>query len=209
MKNLILSTKLITLFSIAMMQVACSIMPPPVTVKNYQLPVVAQDAYCKIPIFNGVLQVEPPVANQLLDSNNILVHTDKNTMTNYQGVRWSSTAPDMLLNYLVQAMQQSHCVQTVSSDRHNLTSQLSLAGELYAFQGEYHEARGEVWIHYYAYLVDSRTRNIIAAKDFSIREPISHNNMDGIVDTFGIASHKLASQIIQWLSQQSFNKQSQ
>lgn len=206
MKNLILSAKLITLLFIALIQAACSIIPPPTTVENYQLPTANQVAYCKTPVFNGVLQVEPPVANQLLDSNNILVHTDKNVITSYQGARWTTTTPDMLLNYLIQAIQQSHCVQTVSSDRHNLTSQLNLTSELYAFQGEYNEAKNEVWIHYYAYLVDSRTRTIIAAKDFSIHEPIGHNNMEGIVATFGIASDKLASQIIQWIAQQSPTK---
>lgn len=187
---------------IAILQSGCSIIPPATTVQNYQLSIGEQAVHCNAPTLKGVLRIEQPSTNQMLDSSHIVVLTNNNATTIYKGARWNDTAPAILRDYLVQSLQQSGCLQTISSNTYNLNSDFALEADLYAFQGEYLSGNSEVRIHYFAYLVDSQTRNIITSKDFNIKEPINNNNMEGVITTFGIATNRLSEQIVQWINNQ-------
>ena len=187
---------------LTLLQSGCSVMPSPQKVENYSLPAGTQTTHCSVLKFNGSLQVEKPYANQFLNSSRIAVRTENNILTVYKGARWNDTAPVILRDRLIQALQRSACLKTVSSGELNLNADIKLDGELYAFQGEYQAGNKNVRIHYVAYLINAQTQQVIASQDFNILEPINGGGMNGAITAFGKAADRLSDELTRWVNEQ-------
>lgn len=202
MINTITKWKIAGTALLALLQSGCSVMPSPQKVENYSLPVGTQTTHCSVLKFDSSLQVEKPYANQFLNSSRIAVRTEDNILAVYKGARWNDTAPVILRDRLIQAFQRNECLRTVSSGELNLNSDVKLDGELYAFQGEYQATNKNVRIHYFAYLIDSRTQQVIASQGFNILEPINGSGMNGAIAAFGKAADRLSDELTYWINEQ-------
>lgn len=180
---------------------ACTILPESPVLQVYMLP--AQPA----PSAGGVaidrsLRIVQPNTSQFLNGARIAVQPQGAELTVYSGSRWSDSNAVLLRNRLIQEFRINGQFRSVSSDDDNLQADLELGGDLSSFQGVYNGDQGEVVIRFDARLVRTADRRVIANHSFVVRQPINGKSMDNVVTAFGLASDRLAAQVLTWTRQQ-------
>jgi cholesterol transport system auxiliary component len=169
----------------------------------YLLPVPPAVSVPHAQTVNWSLRVSQPATNQFLNSSRIAVQPQGQEIAVYKNSRWSDSAPILVRNRLIQAFRSDGRIRAVSSDDDSLQADVELSGDLSAFQGVYHVGSSEVLIRFDARLVRISDRRIIATRQFDIRQPIKGNEMNEVVQAFGLASDQLATQVLNWTMQQS------
>lgn len=148
---------------------------------------------------NRSLRVVQPNTSQFINSSRIAVQPQDSEITVYSGSRWSDSVPVLVRNRLMQELRTSGRFLSVSSDDDNLQADFELGGDLSSFQGVYRGKKGEVLIQFDAHLVQTSDRRVIASQRFVIRQPIDGSSMNEVVKAFGLASDRLAAEILRWL----------
>lgn len=148
---------------------------------------------------NRSLRVVQPNTSQFINSSRIAVQPQDAEITVYSGSRWSDSVPVLVRNRLTQELRINGRFISVSSDDDNLQADLELGGDLSSFQGVYRGKKGEVLIQFDAHLVQTSDRRVIASQRFVIRQPINGRSMNEVVKAFGLASDRLAAEILHWL----------
>ncbi|CNK72984.1 membrane lipoprotein lipid attachment site containing protein USSDB6D [Yersinia mollaretii] len=196
-------TWLLMLSMLAMLLSACTILPTAPVSQVYLLPVPPATNAPRAQTVNWSLRVSQPTTSQFLNSSRIAVQPQGQEIAVYQNSRWSDPAPILLRNRLIQEFRADGRIRAVSSDDDSLQADVELSGDLSAFQGVYLTDKSEVLIRFDARLVRISDRRIIATHHFEIRQPISGAKMDEVVQAFGLASDQLATQVLNWMLQQS------
>ncbi|WP_145518447.1 ABC-type transport auxiliary lipoprotein family protein [Yersinia mollaretii] len=196
-------TWLLMLSMLAMLLSACTILPTAPVSQVYLLPVPPATNAARAQTVNWSLRVSQPTSSQFLNSSRIAVQPQGQEIAVYQNSRWSDPAPILLRNRLIQEFRADGRIRAVSSDDDSLQADVELSGDLSAFQGVYLTDKSEVLIRFDARLVRISDRRIIATHHFEIRQPISGAKMDEVVQAFGLASDQLATQVLNWMLQQS------
>lgn len=176
---------------------ACSILPKGEELTVYQLPVTGAAPARGVEV-DWALQINKPLASPLLDSTRIAVLPDGDRISAYQGVRWDDRGTLLLRDRLIDAFRADGRVGAVSSDDSRLATDLMLAGDLRAFQGEYRAGRVEVHILLEARLVQSGSRRMLASQRFEVREAAGGSAPAQVVTAFGLAADRLAAQVLDW-----------
>ncbi|WP_342246583.1 ABC-type transport auxiliary lipoprotein family protein [Pseudomonas sp. OTU5201] len=176
---------------------ACSILPKGEELVVYQLP-ASSAAPMNGRTVDWALQVNKPLASPLLDSTRIAVLPEGDRISAYQGVRWEDRGTLLLRDRLIDAFRSDGRIGAVSSDDSRLDTDLVLAGDLRAFQGEYRAGRVEVHILLEARLVQSSNRRMLASQRFEVREAASDKAPAQVVAAFGHAADRLAAQVLDW-----------
>ncbi|MNZ11096.1 hypothetical protein D3C78_279570 [compost metagenome] len=176
---------------------ACSILPKGEELTVYQLPVNGAVA-TRGAVVDWALQVNKPLASPMLDSTRIAVLPDGDRISAYQGVRWDDRGTLLLRDRLIDAFRADGRIGAVSSDDSRLATDLVLAGDLRAFQGEYRAGRVEVHILLEARLVQSGTRRMLASQRFEVREEVGGTAPAQVVTAFGRAADRLSAQVLDW-----------
>jgi cholesterol transport system auxiliary component len=176
---------------------ACSIIPQAEPLQVYRLPSQASQP-SSAPALTWSLRINSAQASQALDNARITVLPEGNLISNYANSRWSDSAPRLLRNHLLNAFQNDGRLPALSSNDDNLQADLSLGGELQAFQSEYHQGAVTVRVRLQARLIDSRSQRIIASQRFEVRQPVQGVKVPAVVIAFGQASDQLAAQVLQW-----------
>ena len=148
---------------------------------------------------NRSLRVMQPGTSQFINSSRIAVQPQGAEITVYSGARWSDSVPVLIRNRLTQELRTDGRFISVSSDEDNLQADFELGGDLSSFQGVYSGKKGEVLIQFDARLVQTSDRRVIASQRFEIHQPISGSSMSEVVEAFGLASDRLAADILRWL----------
>ncbi|HBS6790716.1 ABC-type transport auxiliary lipoprotein family protein (plasmid) [Klebsiella pneumoniae] len=148
---------------------------------------------------NRSLRVVQPNTSQFINSSRIAVQPQDAEITVYRGSRWSDSVPVLVRNRLTQELRTDGRFISVSSDDDNLQADFELGGDLSSFQGVYRGKKGEVLIQFDARLVQTFDRRVIASRRFVIRQPINGSSMNEVVEAFGLASDRLAAEILCWL----------
>jgi cholesterol transport system auxiliary component len=175
----------------------CSIIPQSEPLQVYLLPSQAGQP-SPAPALPWSLRINQPQASQALNSTRIAVRPEGNQISSYANSRWSDPVPRLLRNHLLKAFQNDGRVPALSSDDDNLQADLSLGGELQAFQTEYQPGVITVVLRLQARLVDSRRQRIIASRRFEVRQALLTPQVPAVVVAFGQASDQLAAQVLQW-----------
>ncbi|MCY1440199.1 ABC-type transport auxiliary lipoprotein component [compost metagenome] len=123
---------------------------------------------------------------------------DGDRISAYQGVRWDDRGTLLLRDRLIDAFRADGRIGAVSSDDSRLATDLVLAGDLRAFQGEYRAGRVEVHILLEARLVQSGTRRMLASQRFEVREEVGGTAPAQVVTAFGRAADRLSAQVLDW-----------
>lgn len=178
----------------------CTILPKREAPNVYLLPATPAAAIPHHSVLQKSLRIATPQAARVLDSTRIAVMPEGNVITAYQGARWSDPAPRLLRDRLVDAFRADGRFAAVSSDDANLQSDLELAGDLRAFQSEYVQGVPVVVIRYDVQLVRARSKHIVAAHRFDIRQPVAGKEVPQVVTAFGQAADQLAAQVITWVA---------
>ncbi|HHQ5724621.1 TPA: ABC-type transport auxiliary lipoprotein family protein [Klebsiella variicola subsp. variicola] len=156
---------------------------------------------------NRSLRVMQPNTSQFINSSRIAVQPQGAEITVYSGSRWSDSVPVLVRNRLTQELRTDGRFISVSSDEDNLQADFELGGDLSSFQGIYSGKKGEVLVQFDARLVQTSDRRVIASQRFVIRQPIRGSSMNEVVEAFGLASDRLAAEILCWLGSTSAIRQ--
>jgi len=180
----------------------CSLLPGAKPVAIYRLPTTTMAAG-HAPSVDRSLRIDRPYASGLLGSNRILVIPEGNRLSAYQGARWSSPAPVLWRDKLMDAFIRDGRIRHLSSDSDGLQADTELGGALCAFQSEYRSSAPVVVLCLDARLVDASSRRILASHRFEEREVPQGENVPAVVTAFGAASDRLARALIDWTLSQS------
>ncbi|MDR6582876.1 ABC transporter [Herbaspirillum sp. BH-1] len=198
MKTLLLRTALVA-GSLAL--TACSILPKADPLAVYRLPAPTVATPASTSNSAGpyrALRIVTPSANRSVDSERILVLPEGDMIKSYAGVRWSDPAPQLLRDRLLEAFQADGRFPQLSGDNANIAAEVELNGVLAAFQTEYRNGVPQVVIVYDARLVDTTTRQQLAARRFAVVQPVAGSKVPEVVTAFGAASERLAAEVVGW-----------
>lgn len=177
---------------------ACTVLPQRPVSQVWLLP-AQPGAPASGQTINRSLRVMQPSTSQFINSSRIAVQPQGAEITVYSGSRWSDSVPVLIRNRLTQELRTDGRFISVSSDEDNLQADFELGGDLSSFQGVYNGNKGEVLIQFDTHLVQTSNRRVIASQRFVIRQPISGSSMNEVVEAFGLASDRLAADILRWL----------
>ena len=99
---------------------------------------------------------------------------------------------------MLDAFQADGRFPRLSGDNANIAAEVELNGALLAFQTEYRNGQPKVVIVYEARLVDTSTRQQLAARRFAVIEPVAGSKVPEVVSAFGSASVRLAGDVVAW-----------
>jgi len=175
---------------------ACTILPESPPQDVFRLPPSAIEA--RDGGTDMSLRIARPSAGDVLNSVRIAVVPEGNRLSVYEGVRWSSPAPVLWRDQLLDAFRKDGRVEHLSSGGEGLRADFELGGALRAFQTEYREGKPEVTIHFDARLVETGSRRIVASRRFTATEAVAGDQVPAVVETFGQATDALAAELIDW-----------
>ncbi len=179
---------------------ACSVLPRPAPQDIYRLPPSSVSSSPGEAV-DRALRISRPSANGLLRGTRIVVVPEGNRLSVYEGVRWSSPAPNLWRDHMLEAFRNDRRIARLSRAEERLKADIELGGELQTFQVEYREGLPEVVIQYDAYLVEIASRRIVASQRFTVTERVDGEKVPAVVAAFGRACDTVAGELIDWTLQ--------
>ncbi|MAD27980.1 MAG: hypothetical protein CMK75_08145 [Pseudomonadales bacterium] len=176
---------------------ACSVLPESEPLTTYQLPAPRLATGSQPPLPHS-LRIITPAASYALQTPRIMVTPEGNTLTSYQGARWTDPNPVLLREHLVQAFQQSGSFKSVSTEVHALQTDIQLYSDLRQFQTLYQGDSVSAIIELDAKLVDPGSRGVIASRHFRVSQPLTDTAVPAVVDGLSSAADTLAQQLLDW-----------
>jgi cholesterol transport system auxiliary component len=187
------------------MLAACSVLPKAETPSIYRLP-ASPLPHAQGDAARWSLRINTPQAGRMIDSPRIVVLPEGDVVSVYQGARWSDSGTVLFRNRLVDAFRDDGRVNALSNDDAALQADISLTGNLSAFQSEYRNGQPTVVIRYDAQLVRTNGMRIVAARSFEVTESVNGKAVPEVVAAFGRADNALARQVVEWALQQAASK---
>ena len=182
---------------------ACTLFPDRPANRIFQLPAsTVEESITDNKPFSTTLRFVTPLAEGPVDSSRILVKPEGNEIKAYQGARWSKKSPILVRDQLIDAFRRDGRFAGVITGTSPARSDLTMAGELGAFQSEYQDGMPVAMIRLDLHLIDERTRNTLASKRFEYRHPATGEQVEAVVEAFGEASSALAREVIRWTVEQ-------
>jgi|18_taG_2_1085343.scaffolds.fasta_scaffold51445_2 cholesterol transport system auxiliary component len=182
---------------------ACTLFPDRPANRIFQLPAsTVEESITDNKPFSTTLRFVTPLAEGPVDSSRILVKPEGNEIKAYQGARWSNKSPILVRDQLVDAFRRDGRFAGVLTGTSPARSDLTIAGELNAFQSEYQDGMPVALIQLDLHLINERTRNTLASKRFEYHHPATGEQVEEIVEAFGEASNALAREVIRWTVEQ-------
>ncbi|WP_346798323.1 ABC-type transport auxiliary lipoprotein family protein [Halomonas sp. Bachu 37] len=178
---------------------SCTLLPEKEAITLYTLPAAPIPSQTQSPS-TASLVVATPEADRLLDSERIVVAPEPNVINIYGGARWHATAPIMVRERLIKALQQSELFTTVNSDR--LPGDLALISELRRFQSEYTQDVTQAVIELDTQLRDPRSNRRLASRQFSATAIAENEEIPSVVAAFGEAGDQLSLAVVEWLAEE-------
>ena len=182
---------------------ACTLFPDRPANRIFQLPAsTVEESITDNKPFSTTLRFVTPLAEGPVDSSRILVKSEGNEIKAYQGARWSKKSPILVRDQLIDAFRRDGRFAGVLTGTSPARSDLTIAGELNAFQSEYQDGMPVALIRLDLHLINERTRNTLASKRFEYQHPATGEQVEEIVEAFGEASNALAREVIHWTVEQ-------
>ena len=182
---------------------ACTLFPDRPANRIFQLPAsTVEESITDNKPFSTTLRFVTPLAEGPVDSSRILVKSEGNEIKAYQGARWSKKSPVLVRDQLIDAFRRDGRFAGVLTGTSPARSDLTIAGELNAFQSEYQDGMPVALIRLDLHLINERTRNTLASKRFEYQHPATGEQVEEIVEAFGEASNALAREVIHWTVEQ-------
>ena len=186
----------ITAVSAMLLLSACSILPKSEPQTRYNLPALAMTPN---PVQkNTALYLAVPQANRLINSHYILVQPEGTEIQIYKGSQWADSAPVLLRDRLVQALNDARLFNAISVDA-AINTPWALQGYLQHFEAQYKNGQPVVNLHYEAQLINRQNSSIINSQRFVINQATTDTSVEAVITAFGLAGDQLSLQLLEWL----------
>lgn len=177
----------------------CSVLPERTAKQTFMLSAPYLQAIDQ-PALPLTIRVLTPAAGSPQDGTRILVNPEGQAIQAYGGARWSKPIPALVRDHWVEGIRQSGSFKAVIGETSQATSDLSLSSDLTRFQVQYPQDQAQVVIRMDAQLLESRSRRVIAARSFSVEQPVADQPVENLVAGFGEASQTITEQLATWLT---------
>ncbi|MBD5804232.1 hypothetical protein AZOA_36750 [Azoarcus sp. Aa7] len=177
---------------------ACSVLPKAEPVDTYLLPGAPECTPTAGAPLAVSLRVAKPASGVHLAGQRIVVMPQNNQVSVYQGASWSEPAPVLVRDRLIDALRADGRIAALSSDEARLQADYEIVSDLRAFQSEYRGGVPEAVVRLDARLVEREGRRILASRTFEAGARASAAHVPAVVNAFGEASTRLASELAAW-----------
>lgn len=177
---------------------ACSVLPKAAPVDTYLLPGAPERTTTAGTPLAVSLRVAKPASGVHLAGQRIVVMPQNNQVSVYQGASWSEPAPVLVRDRLIDALRADGRIAALSSDEARLQADYEIVSDLRAFQSEYRGSVPQAVVRLDARLVEREGRRILASRTFESEAHASSADIPAVVNAFGAASTRLASELATW-----------
>ncbi|MGQ4876974.1 ABC-type transport auxiliary lipoprotein family protein [Billgrantia sp. LNSP4103-1] len=193
----------VLLASVILALAGCNLVPERTPIALYDLPArPLEPAPGDSPRIELTLRLATPRADGLLEGSRIVVVPQPNRPQVYEGVRWSDGVPLLLRDRLIDAFHDDGRVLHLVPARSGVSADVELLTDLLRFRSEYREGHPEAEVRLDARLVDASTGELIASQRFSQRHVADSEAVGDVVEAFGLATDRLASELVDWSADQ-------
>jgi len=156
------------------------------------LPTVAASKKTKL-----TLLVEAPIASPALNTNEMAYVEKTYQLAYFSKNRWVDTPALMLQPLIIQALQNANYYKAVAASPFIGDYDMVLNTRLLTLQQNFLQSPSQIQLSLRAQLVNYKTRQVIASKQFDIVEPTSENTPYGGV----VAANRATTQLLQQLTE--------
>ncbi|WP_297801120.1 ABC-type transport auxiliary lipoprotein family protein [Arenimonas sp. GDDSR-1] len=157
--------------------------PDPIAV--YALRPQAVDA-ASLPEVNWSLTVIRPNSVAFLDSNRIAVRPEPNVLQVYKGANWSESLPDLVQANLVQALENSGRIKSVSRQNSGVPAEVAMLVDIRQFESVYAPGARipDAVIQMHVKVLEYPSNRVIAAQTFNAAIPAASKDIPDVVLAF-------------------------
>jgi len=157
--------------------------PNPIAV--YALRPEAVDA-ANLPTVSWSLTVIRPNSLAYLDSNRIAVRPEPNVLQVYKGANWSESLPDLVQANLVQALENSGRIKSVSRQNSGVPAEVAMLVDIRQFESVYAPdvKIPDAVIQMHVKVLEYPSNRVIAVQTFSAAVPSASKNIPDVVLAF-------------------------
>jgi cholesterol transport system auxiliary component len=151
-----------------------------------------------LPAVNWSLTVIRPNAVAFLDSNHIAVRPEPNVLQVYKGANWSESLPDLVQANLVQALENSGRIKSVSRQNSGVPAEVAMLVDIRQFESVYApDAKiPDAVIQMHVKVLEYPSNRVIAAQTFSVIAPSASKDIPDVVQAFESGLNSLSADII-------------
>ena len=147
------------------------------------------------------VEVPRPMASKALSTDRIALVIERGSIAFVANARWEAAAPRLFQELIVSTFTASDRVRAAVRPEDGVRTEYELRIDLSRFEAAYRDGAGApptVIVMFDAKLIDTRTRDLVAAKAFRSLEPASSVQMTDIVDAFDAAASRAADDLVAW-----------
>ena len=154
--------------------------PDPIAV--YALRPEAVDA-ANLPAVSWSLTVIRPNSLAFLDSNRIAVRPEPNVLQVYKGANWSESLPDLVQANLVQALENSGRIKSVSRQNSGVPAEVAMLVDIRQFESVYApDAKiPDAVIQMHVKVLEYPSNRVIAVQTFNASVPSASKDIPDVV----------------------------
>ena len=156
----------------------------------------------ELPRVEQQLLVEAPIAAAGLDSSRVALRTSPTSLDYFAGVNWTDRAPSMIQALIVESLENSGRIVSVSRDTVGLRADWLLKTDLRDFQAEYEgvprESAPRIRVRINAKLVAMPRRTIEASRNFEAVVPASSPSFDAVIAAYDAAANAVLRDVVEW-----------
>ena len=180
------------------MLAGCSLVPKkaPLSLYSPEAHVQADPAW---PTVHWQLQIPRPHASELIDSPRIVVRPADGELQVYQGAIWAEPAPDLLLDAVLRAFEDSGRIPGVARRGSGVAGDYELVLDLRRFESDY--AGGSTPsadVEVVAKLVANRANTVVAMRTLREKVPAQSTNVGDVSRAFETALTNTVQQLVGW-----------
>lgn len=154
--------------------------PDPIAV--YTLRPEAVDA-ANLPAVSWSLTVIRPNSLAFLDSNRIAVRPEPNILQVYKGANWSESLPDLVQANLVQALENSGRIKSVSRQNSGVPAEVAMLVDIRQFESVYASGAKipDAVIQMHVKVLEYPSNRVIAVQTFNASVPSASKDIPDVV----------------------------
>lgn len=167
-----------------------------------------------VQIYSPVVQVQPqehwphvdwqlmvvrPNADQMHDSQRILVRPEASRLQVYGGSSWADSLPDLLHSMLLRAFEDSGRIDAVTRQSSAMRARFGLILDIRAFEAVYDgEPTPAADIQIHAKLIHAASTRVVSARTFRHWQRSSGTDVSSVVDAFTLGTRTFIDELIGW-----------